>query len=292
VPTAPHADGPMVPWPRLPELIRWRYLTEVNRADRLLGKPASSLLSATASPEESLVWRHVQSEVGVVDTAMVAFGDRYGAWGLLELWRTAVPFTAAELDLLTALVPVVTTGLRAAVARTFTEPVTDVGTSGPAVIVLGSDLVVRSQTDDAAAALFRLLPPDEPMTPIPAAAYNIGGALLAQEQGIPVGDPWSRVHLGANHWVTVRASRLGRDIAVSIEPSTPAERMDLYCRAHGLSTRESEVVSLLGVGLDSKEIAGQLFLSEHTVNDHVKAALAKTGARTRQVLLARATGSR
>ena len=101
-----------------------------------------------------------------------------------------------------------------------------------------------------------------------------------------------REHLGGNRWVTVRASRLGGDIAVSIEPSTPAERMDLFARAHGLSGRESEILTLLGVGLDSREIAGQLFLSEHTVNDHVKAALAKSGARTRQVLLARATGTR
>jgi DNA-binding CsgD family transcriptional regulator len=292
VSTAPHADVPMLPWARLPEVIRWRYLTEVNRGDLLLGQPASSLLTATSSPDESLVWQHVLREVGVVDTAMVAFGDRYGAWGLLELWRTTTPFTRADLDLLTALVPEVTTGLRAAVARTFTEPVDDLHGTGPAVLVLGSDLVVKGQTDDAAEALFRLLPPDEPMTPIPAAAYNIGAALIAQEEGIPVGEPWSRVHLGGNRWVTVRASRLGEDIAVSIEPSTPAERMDLFARASGLSARETEILTLLGVGLDSREIAGQLFLSEHTVNDHVKAVLAKTGARTRQVLLARATGSR
>ena len=292
VATAPHADVPALPWERLPEIIRWRYLSLVNRADTLLGRPASSLLTATKQPEESLVWAHVQRDLGVVDTAMVAFGDRYGAWGMLELWRTTTPFTAKELELLTSLVPEVTTGLRAAVARTFTEPAEDLRATGPAVIVLGHDLVVRNQTDDAAAALLRLLPPDEAMTPIPAAAYNIGAALIAQEEGIPVGEPWSRVHLGGNRWVTVRASRLGADIAVSIEPSTPAERMDLFARAHGLSARESEILTLLGVGLDSREIAGQLFLSEHTVNDHVKAALAKAGARTRQVLLARATGSR
>jgi DNA-binding CsgD family transcriptional regulator len=292
VATAPHADVPNLPWERLPEIIRWRYLSLVNRADTLLGRPASSLLTATKVPEESLVWAHVQRDLGVVDTAMVAFGDRYGAWGMLELWRTATPFTARELDLLTSLVPEVTTGLRSCIARTFAESAEHPRATGPAVIVLGADLVVRNQTDDAAAALFRLLPPDEPMTPIPAAAYNIGAALIAQEQGIPVGEPWSRVHLGANRWVTVRASRLGADIAVSIEPSTPAERMDLFARAHGLSARESEVLTLLAVGLDSREIAGQLFLSEHTVNDHVKAALAKAGARTRQVLLARATGSR
>jgi len=292
VATSPHADVPNLPWSRLPELVRWRYLTQVNRSDRLLGRPASSLLTATQSPSESLLWQHVQQDLGVVDSASVSFGDRYGAWGFLELLRTGAPFTLDDLDLLTAVAPDITTGLRATVARTFTEAAEDLGTGGPAVIVLSPDLVVRSQTDDAAEALLRLLPPDEPMTPIPAAAYNIGAALIAQEEGIGMGEPWSRVHLGANRWVTVRASRLGEDIAVSIEPSTPAERMDLYARAHGLSARESEILTLLGVGLDSREIAGQLFLSEHTVNDHVKAALAKAGARTRQVLLARATGSR
>ncbi|MGY2873694.1 DNA-binding CsgD family transcriptional regulator [Marmoricola sp. URHA0025 HA25] len=292
VATAPHADVPMLPWARLPELIRWRYLTEVNRPDRLFGHAASSLLTATRSPAESLVWQHVQRELGIVDTGAVAFADRYGAWGYLELWRGSSPFTAADLDLLTALVPTVTEGLRAAVARTFAEPAGALATTGPAVIVLDPGLEVRGQTDDASAALMRLLPPDEPMTPIPAAAYNIGAALLAQEAGIPLGEPWSRVHLGDGRWVTVRASRLGEDIAVSIEPSTSAERMDLFARAHGLSARESEVLTLLGVGLDTREIADQLFLSEHTVNDHVKAALAKTSARTRQQMLARAVGGR
>jgi DNA-binding CsgD family transcriptional regulator len=290
VATSPHADLPGLPWPRLPELIRWRYLTTVNRFDQLTARPASSLLSATQSPLESPLWEHVQRDLGVVDTASVAFGDRYGAWGFLELLRISGPFTNDDLDLLTSIAPTVATGLRRAVARTFCATTEAPTPAGPAVIVLGPDLTVRSQTDDAAAALFRLLPPDESMTPIPAAAYNIGAALIAQEEGIPVGEPWSRVHLGGQRWVTVRASRLGEDIAVSIEPSTRAERMDLYARASGLSARESEILTLLGVGLDSREIAGQLFLSEHTVNDHVKAALAKTGARTRQVMLARATG--
>lgn len=290
VATAPHADVPMLPWDRLPELIRWRYLTLVNRWDQLLGKPASSLLTATDTPEDSLLWARVHRDLGITDSVMIAFGDRYGAWGGLELLRTAGRFTAVELELLTALAPTVTRGLRAAVARTFAQPSDGARPGGPAVIILGPDLVVRSQTDDAAAALMRLLPPDEPMTPIPAAAYNIGAALIAQEEGIPIGEPWSRVHLGANRWVTVRASRLGRDIAVSIEASTPAERMDLFARSCGLSAREREILALLVVGLDSHEIAGQLFLSEYTVNDHVKAALAKTRTRTRQVLLARISG--
>ena len=287
VATSPHADVPMLPWPRLPELIRWRYLTLVNRP----GSIASSLLTATTSPSESPMWQHVQRELGVVDTAAVAFDDRYGDWGFLELWRTTTPFTRDELSLLTAIAPAVTAGLRSALARTFADTGDDSRAIGPAVVVLGPDLRVRRQTEGAAAALLRLLPPDEPMAPIPAAAYNIGAALLAREEGVWDGEPWSRVHLGGNRWVTVKASRLGGDIAVSIEPSTPAERLDLVCRTYGLSARESDVLSLLTTGLDTRQIAAHLVLSEHTASDHVKALLGKTGARTRQVLLARVLGT-
>lgn len=289
--SAPLADVPMLPWPRLPELIRWRYLTRLNRADTLLGQPARSLLGATESPAESPLWRHVHRDLGVVDTAMVAFGDRYGAWGFLELLRTSSRFTTEELGWLTSLQPSVTAALRAAVARTFVDPADQLLPVGPAVVVLAPDLSVRTQTEAAAEALLQLLPPDDPMAPIPAAAYNVGAALIAQEQGVPVGEPWSRVHLGGSRWVTTKASRLGDDIAVSIEPSAAAERMDLFARSHGLSERESEVLGLLHTGLDTREIASTLYLSDHTVNDYVKAMLAKTHARTRQVLLARVVGA-
>ena len=290
VATSPLADVPMLPWPMLPELVRWRYLTTVNRWDRLLGSPASSLRTATRSPSESLLWRHVHQKLGILDSAYVAFGDRYGAWGSLELLRTSEVFTADELDFLTAVKAPITAGLRGAVSRTFVDPADQLLPLGAAVVVLGPDLVVRDQTQGAAEALLRLNPPDEPMAPIPAAAYNLGAALIAWEEGVPVGEPWARVHLGGSRWVTVKASRLGAGIAVSIEPSTPPERMDLFARSFGLSARETDVFLLLGNGLDSKEIAAALVLSDHTVNDHVKAILAKTGNRTRQMVLARALG--
>jgi DNA-binding CsgD family transcriptional regulator len=204
-------------------------------------------------------------------------------------------FTATEEAFLTRIAPNVTTGLRQAVARTFVEPEQSLPPLGAAVVVLDPDLHVRAQTAGAAAALLTLNPPDEPMAPIPAAAYNLGAALVASEAGIPVGEPWARLHLGGGRWVTGRAGRIGsgpegQDVAVSIEPSTPAERTDLFARAHALSARETEVLGLLARGMDSREMANALVLSEHTVNDHVKAVLAKTGTRTRQQLLARATG--
>jgi DNA-binding CsgD family transcriptional regulator len=295
VATSPLADLPRLPWPRLPELIRWRYQTRLNRWDELLdhGVASSSLLRATEGAlERSAMWQHVQRELGVIDALAAPFGDRYGCWGWVDLWRTTgEPFIDAELSILGSIGRSITAGLRAAVSRTFVDSAEQLLPIGPAVVVLGPDLQVLGQTQGASDALLRLLPPDEPMAPIPAAAYNIAGALLAHELGVPVGPPWSRVHLGGSRWVTIKADRLGEDIVVSIEPSTPADRMDLFARAHGLSARESEVLTELGNGLDSREIAGRLVVSEHTVNDHVKSILAKTGARTRQVLLSRALGA-
>jgi DNA-binding CsgD family transcriptional regulator len=89
-----------------------------------------------------------------------------------------------------------------------------------------------------------------------------------------------------------KESQLGTDIAVAIEPSTAADRLDIYARACGLTGRESEVLALLCEGLDTREIAERLVVSEHTASDHLKAILAKTGARTRQLLLARGLGTR
>ena len=55
---------------------------------------------------------------------------------------------------------------------------------------------------------------------------------------------------------------------------------------------ESEVLALLCEGLDTRTIAERMMVSEHTASDHLKAILAKTGARTRQILLARGLGTR
>ena len=92
--------------------------------------------------------------------------------------------------------------------------------------------------------------------------------------------------------MTLRAERLtDGGIAVTIETSTPAERREVFALTHGLSPREREVLGQLATGADSRSVARALVLSEHTVNDHVRAVLAKTGSATRQVLMSRIAGS-
>jgi DNA-binding CsgD family transcriptional regulator len=172
------------------------------------------------------------------------------------------------------------------------------------VVVLRPDLSVRSQTAWAAEALFALNPPDDPVPTVPAAVYNVAAALTAHEAGVPVnrlgGEPWSRVHLGAGRWVTLRADRMTAgegpagtegDVVVTIEVSTPAERRGVFALAHGLTPREREVLGEVARGLDSQAIAEGLYLSEHTVHDHVKSVLAKTGVASRQALLSRIAGA-
>jgi DNA-binding CsgD family transcriptional regulator len=94
-------------------------------------------------------------------------------------------------------------------------------------------------------------------------------------------------------WVRVCAARVepARGIAVTIEPTTMQERLDLFARAHALSNRERDIVRELSTGAATAEIAEHLFLSPFTVQDHLKAVFEKTGVHSRKSLLARATGA-
>ena len=51
--------------------------------------------------------------------------------------------------------------------------------------------------------------------------------------------------------------------------------------AEPLTTRETEVLQLLALGLANKEIAGRLQISEHTVKFHVASIMGKLGASSR-----------
>ncbi|MGH9276248.1 MAG: helix-turn-helix transcriptional regulator [Acidimicrobiales bacterium] len=297
--TSPFADVPQEAVRELPRLIRCRYLTLVNRWNTLEG-PAASLLRATrGSPDASLLYREVLAPFGVSDVATVMFRDRHGCWGWLDLWRFTGddPFSDRDLAVLSAITVPVTEALRRCQARSFDDPTPTPVRSGPVVLFLSPALEVLAQTPETDAYLRTLLPPDADQRPIPAGAYNVAGQLLAVEAGIDTQPPLSRVRLVGGVWLTFRAARVDssapeaeRDIAVTIEPTTPAERRLLYARSHALSPREAELLDLLVEGADTKAVADALFLSQHTVQDHLKSIFAKTGAHNRRTLLTRVTG--
>jgi DNA-binding CsgD family transcriptional regulator len=284
---APLADVPCLP--ELPQLIRLKYLTPVNRWTAL--DPVGRLRAATGSqPERSLMWREMLHRYDVGDLASVVFRDRYGCWGFLDLWRigAAAEYTAAEERRLAAMTGPVTTALRRAQAGTFAGVQPRTERAGPVVLLLSATLEVLGQTPSTGEYLRVLVPTLG--EPVPAAAYNVAAQLLAVEAGVDANPPSARVHLADGWWLTLRAARMGADIAVSIEDSSPAERLSVFGRAYGLSDRESDLVRLLASGSDTRDVAGRLHLSEHTVQDHLKSIFAKTSTRNRRTLLSRAIG--
>ena len=60
-----------------------------------------------------------------------------------------------------------------------------------------------------------------------------------------------------------------------------------FRKAYGLTPREVEVARRIARGLKTGEIAQELFLSPHTVRDHVKAIFEKVGVSSRGELVAR-----
>ncbi len=118
---------------------------------------------------------------------------------------------------------------------------------------------------------------------MPAGAYNVAAQLLAREAGV---DPGSTLGPGApcrRCWVTLRAAR------VELHARGGADRRDhradaghrphaLYGHVLGLTPREAELLGHLATGDDTRALAARLYLSAHTVQDHLKAVFAKAGS--------------
>jgi DNA-binding CsgD family transcriptional regulator len=297
--SSPLADVPCLP--ELPRLIRLKYLTKVNRWTQL-GSPVALLTEATKGElSQSLVWRELLHRYDIVDVASLVFRDGYGCWGFLELWRDSMSgqFTSPEKAFLAEVAGPVTNALRGSQARTFDDRTTpDQPSRGPVMLVLSPDLDVLAQTAETEAYLRTLVPPDADRSPIPASAYNVAGQLLATETGIDSHPPMARVHLAGGRWLTLRAARMedsrppdARDIAVTLEDSSPAERAALFAAAHGLTNRERELLNHLIRGVDTSELARLMFLSRHTVQDHLKSIFTKTSVHNRRTLVARVLGT-
>ena len=106
-------------------------------------------------------------------------------------------------------------------------------------------------------------------------------------------DVLPRVHVQSRtgRWVVLHASEMrraeaGRQIAVVVEPASGVELAPLMLLAYGLTPRETEVAQAALQGKTNKATARDLRISEHTVEDHLKAIFTKVGVSTRGELTA------
>ena len=112
------------------------------------------------------------------------------------------------------------------------------------------------------------------------------GAQMARSGGFR-----ARLRDAGGPWAFLQASPLiGGDegpIAVTIEPASGDQLMSLLLVAYGLTAREREVCREVIAGHSTADIAGRLFISSNTVQDHLKSVFAKVGVRSRGELVAR-----
>jgi DNA-binding CsgD family transcriptional regulator len=286
-------------WPQLTRLLLLdQRVDEPNALPTLTGSRA---LSATTRGRysRSLRFTDVLDPNGIGDELRVALRDRHGLWGCLDLMRDGAdrPFSPEDRQLLDALAPTLASVTRrsAATGAAGGPP----PRPGPAagVVVLDADLSIRAMTQPAREWLEQMMPPAHPYAELAARAviYNVASRAIARGDGYsPLGAARARVRVASGAWAVVEGEQLdgGRDkaVAVTIRPAAPQEILDLRYLAHDLTGRERQLVTLLLAGLDTRAITQRMFISPHTVQDHLKSACRKLGVRTRKELIASLTG--
>lgn len=287
----------------LPLLITLKYATTLNRWTLLPTNPARALSLAAVTTGElsrSESWAGILCRYGISDVLSIVFADRWGIWGWIDLWRGkgAGTFTGEEAAQVAALAPVITTGLRHCAARQF-QAVRNVRapTHEQAVLVLGDNLGIISQTHSAALWLVLLQRGPRPHQGIPAEVLNVAAQLLATEQGVDDHPASALVHVGEGVWARLSATRMNpltggaaAPIAVTIQDALPSERMAVFERCFALSPRESQLLELSARGLDTAALAHAMGIGKYTVQDQFKSLFAKCGVQSRGALVTMAAG--
>ena len=93
-------------------------------------------------------------------------------------------------------------------------------------------------------------------------------------------------HIAVLQWV-LNGLPSARPIELSTIEALPVDLVPILLEYFGMTEREAEVVFLVARGLSTKEIAAELCLSTHTVNDHLKVIFSKAGVSSRGELVAR-----
>jgi len=282
-------------WPVIPHMFLLEQAGDVN-AKHVLARsryPAAILSAATGGDlARSTRWDRYARAYGAGDALSAAFRDGHGCWGYVELLRDSddPPFALADARLLHDVGPELGGALRRAAVRPV-SPAAD-EPPGPGVVILDADLRVASWTPAArtwlegfpSAALYA------DVDILPAVMYAIAGRAFGASR-LPAS---LQFRTAAGRWAIVDGARLeGADAgraALTIRAASPGEAVALHCRAHGLTAREGQLVSLVLTGLSTRQLAEELSISSYTVKDHLKAVFDKVGVRSRRELVAGIVG--
>ena len=230
----------------------------------------------------SLRFNNVWRPLGVDEELRVLFLADGTCWGAAGMVRTGQDFSARETEFLTAVAPAIATATRLAVRS---EAIDQKAGGHPAIMVVNPQGETRAVTPAAREWQDRL----EEIAP---GRFTVmmqvmaSGARTAASGGFR-----ARLRVAHGQWAILHASPLigGDDeqIAVAIEPATGDQLSGLLLTAYGLTARERDICHEVMAGHSTSDIAGRLFISSNTVQDHLKSVFGKVGVRSRGELVAR-----
>jgi DNA-binding CsgD family transcriptional regulator len=221
---------------------------------------------------------------GLEHEVRAAFRVDGACWGVSGLFRDAgSDFTDREVEFIASIAATLGAATRLAV-RARRASASDTG--GPVIVLVGPRGEIRAAT--AAAGTWLTSVQDAAQGRLNLTLY----AAVSGARAAPSGTSRARMRDPSGQWVTVQASRLlaGDDpetMVVTIEPTTTLEIARLMLTAYATTPREQDVCLELLAGRSTLEIAERLFISTHTVQDHLKSLFDKVGARNRSELLAK-----
>ncbi|HJQ21062.1 MAG TPA: helix-turn-helix transcriptional regulator [Gemmatimonadaceae bacterium] len=227
----------------------------------------------------------------------VAISDRRGLWGDMCIMRER-RVTASDTPhrLIERIMPHVTRALRTCALVDAARGSTGGGIwdGKPCVLTLDarSRPMLRAGPVDAVLADIADVGLTGPGG-VPTSIVN--AAVLARRRAASHPDAATAVHVRgrSGRWYAVRALLGEPDatgecpVVIVLQPLTLREKAKLLTRLYGLSLREREVTAAVARGESTKEIAGRLRISVHTVREHLDRACEKIGVRGRKALVAR-----
>lgn len=249
----------------------------------------STLHEATGgNPASSPRW-HQNMEYGGDQELIAALAGRDGrTWGALGLYRAPgqPSFELWEIEFLRTVAAPLAEGARRAL--TLGEAREPEGTDAPAIVILARTWSLESATASARTWVDALPGGDWDRGRMPPSVLFV---VSQASRGEPEGPARVTTPTRSGIWATVTAETLigerrGR-IAVVIERASPSRIAPILMDAYRLTEREQEVTRLILQGKTTSEIAQALFISPHTVQEHLKRVFDKTGARSRRELTAR-----
>jgi len=271
-------------------------MPDVKKTAQLVQRrcPVAVLSAATGGDlARSVRWDQLLGPCGLGDELRVGLVADRAWWGSLTLYREkhSPRFTADDVAALARLAGPIARVARA--AWTADPPRGGAHDDAPGTLLVTAEGRQVSATAAAERWLDRLGPGQRRSgTLIHALAARLGETMDPYH---PLDCVRSVVRGLDGGWIQLDASRLDTPdgsgtVAITVQAARPEAVADLLVQAFALTDRERQVADLALAGRSTAEIGARLFLSRHTVGDHLKAIFAKTGVHSRAELAQRLTG--